>query len=93
MIVDNKTVLISSINWNQNSVLNNREAGIIIENEALAEYFACVFFFDWGLVEPKQKTLEENIIPTDFKNTIYIVIIFTMTFALILRDWRKRRWT
>lgn len=93
MIVDNKSVLISSINWNENSVLNNREAGIIIKNEALAEYFVEVFLYDWSLVEPKQKIQEENILSTDNKNTIYIVVIFTMTFALILRDWRKRRWT
>jgi len=27
------------------------------------------------------------------ENTIYIIIIFTLTFGLIARDWRKRKWT
>jgi cardiolipin synthase len=93
MIVDNKSVLISSINWNENSVLNNREAGIIIINEELTKYYSDVFFYDWNLSPPKQKTQEEIILSKDYKNTIYIVVIFTVTFALIVRDWRKRQWT
>ncbi len=47
MIVDENKVLISSINWNSNSVLQNREAGIIIENEEIGEYFSDVFLSDW----------------------------------------------
>lgn len=93
VIVDNKTVLISSINWNENSVLNNREAGIIIINENLAKYYVDVFFYDWNLNPPEPNTQEDDILPQDYKNTIYIVIIFTVTFALIIRDWRKRQWT
>jgi len=45
MIVDNESVLIASINWNENSVIRNREAGIIIENEEMAQYYTEVFFF------------------------------------------------
>jgi len=95
MIVDNKSVLISSINWNENSVTRNREAGIIIENEDVTQYYADVFFYDWNLDSPKSKKQEEMLSSsvTDDKNTIYIVTIFTMTFALIARDWRKRQWT
>ena len=26
------------------------------------------------------------------ENTIYIIIIFTLTFGLIAQDWRKRKW-
>ncbi len=95
MIVDNKSVLISSINWNENSVTRNREAGIIIENEDVVQYYTDVFFYDWNLDSPKSKKQEEISLSsvTDDKNTIYIVTIFTMTFALIARDWRKRQWT
>lgn len=92
MIVDNKSVLIASINWNENSVIHNREAGIIIENEDVAQYYADVFFYDWNLSSPKAQKQEEKSSQTDYKNTIYIVIIFTMTFALVARDWRKRQW-
>ena len=93
IIVDNESVLISSINWNENSFLNNREVGIIIKNGELAKYYADVFFYDWNLSQMEQKIINKNILSTDYKNTIYIMIIFTITFALIIRDWRKRKWT
>lgn len=47
LIVDGKKILISSINWNCNSITNNREIGIIVEDEAIGEYFAKVFLHDW----------------------------------------------
>ena len=91
MIVDNRSVLVSSINWNENSVTRNREAGIIIESEEVARYYTEVFFYDWDLIplESENITTSQGI----NKNTIYIAVIFTMTFALIIRDWRKRQWT
>ena len=94
LIVDNKSVLISSVNWNENSVTRNREVGIIIEDCEVAQYYTNVFFYDWNLSPPKlQKQSEEKYVQADYKNTIYIIIIFTITFALIARDWRKRQWT
>jgi len=94
LIVDNKSVLISSINWNENSVMRNREIGVIIKDNEVAQYYADVFFYDWNLRSPKQQKKEEyKDVQADYKNTIYIIIIFTMTFALIARDWRKRQWT
>ncbi|MBS3791009.1 MAG: hypothetical protein KGY66_08875, partial [Candidatus Thermoplasmatota archaeon] len=47
MIVDGTKTLISSINWNVNSPLQNREAGVIIENEKLGKYYSDVFLKDW----------------------------------------------
>ncbi len=46
MIADNCT-LISSINWNLNSVTKNRETGLIINNSEVASYFTSVFEYDW----------------------------------------------
>ena len=46
MIVDDK-VLISSINWNLNSVTANRETGIIIQNQEAADFFTEIFDYDW----------------------------------------------
>lgn len=42
VIADNK-VLISSINWSSNSPTNNREAGVIIENADVANFYKEVF--------------------------------------------------
>ena len=92
MIVDNKSVLVSSVNWNEGSVRKNREAGIIVENEEVARYYADVFFYDWNLSTPVPQAFEAKVSSTDYKNTFYIVVLFTMTFAFIARDWRRRQW-
>ena len=47
LIVDNERVLVSSINWNLNSVTENREIGLIVENRDLASRFLEAFEFDW----------------------------------------------
>ncbi len=47
LIVDGRTVVVSSVNWNRNSATANREAGLIVENEALGAYFEEVFAWDW----------------------------------------------
>jgi len=44
--IDGSAVLISSINWNENSPRNNREVGVIIYGEP-AKYFEEVFDHDW----------------------------------------------
>ena len=45
--VDNEIVSVSSINWSNNSVENNREAGAIVKNFDVAAFFKTVFDFDW----------------------------------------------
>ncbi|MFH0816917.1 MAG: phospholipase D-like domain-containing protein [Methanobacteriota archaeon] len=47
MVVDSETALVSSINWGRNSVVENREAGLIIESASAGEYFRAVFDYDW----------------------------------------------
>jgi phosphatidylserine/phosphatidylglycerophosphate/cardiolipin synthase-like enzyme len=48
VIVDDRAVLVSSINWNTNSPGFNREAGVIIEQPEVARYFREVFDADWS---------------------------------------------
>ncbi len=47
LIADGKEVLISSINWNKNSIASNREVGVIIYHDLVASYYRELFFFDW----------------------------------------------
>jgi cardiolipin synthase len=90
MIIDNTTVLVSSINWNQQSVTLNREAGVLVENPAAATYYADVFLSDWNL-EPHQNHASSP--PwADYKNLLLIAVVCGITGALIVRDWRKRKW-
>ncbi|UCE38180.1 MAG: lamin tail domain-containing protein [Thermoplasmata archaeon] len=58
MIVDGKYTLISSINWNRNSVTQNREVGVIIESDEVADYFTQIFLWDWN--EPPLAKIEVN---------------------------------
>ena len=48
VIVDCNKTLISSINWGYNSVTNNRETGVIIENREVAEFYTKIFMHDWN---------------------------------------------
>ena len=95
MIIDNSTVLISSINWNENSCMRNREAGVFIESTAISSYYAEVFFYDWHLydkqpMDPVNETVLLSIVMPD--NIIYIIGVFTLTLVVIARDWRQRKW-
>ncbi|TAJ45859.1 phospholipase D-like domain-containing protein [Methanofollis fontis] len=47
VIVDNRSVLVSSMNWNDNSADFNREAGVIVDSTEAGRYFAGVFSADW----------------------------------------------
>ncbi|MHA1960512.1 MAG: phospholipase D-like domain-containing protein [Candidatus Thorarchaeota archaeon] len=49
ILVDGRTVLISSINYSNGSIMANREAGVIIENQDVAQWYQDVFDFDWGI--------------------------------------------
>ena len=95
MIIDNNTVLISSINWNENSIMKNREVGVIIESTDVASYYADVFFYDWHIYDLAENqnqnfTIDQGTMMPD--NMIYIVSVFMLTFIVIARDWKQRKW-
>lgn len=47
VVVDNNAVLISSINWGRNSIVNNREAGVVVTCPDVAGYYSDLFLKDW----------------------------------------------
>lgn len=49
IIVDGRIVLISSINYSDGSIGDNREAGVIIENENVAQWYLEVYDYDSAL--------------------------------------------
>jgi len=49
VIIDGEKVLVSSINWNENSPSFNREAGVIIEHAGAGQYYTAVFEDDWSV--------------------------------------------
>jgi phosphatidylserine/phosphatidylglycerophosphate/cardiolipin synthase-like enzyme len=48
VILDGNRTIIGSINWNENSVQNNREVALLVEGERAAAYFEAVFEADWS---------------------------------------------
>lgn len=48
LIVDRDITFVGSINWNNNSVRNNREVGLLLHSEDVGEYFTAVFESDWS---------------------------------------------
>ena len=48
IVVDGKTVLVSSANWSGDGVLRNRDAGLIIRDAEIAAYYQNVFLDDWN---------------------------------------------
>jgi hypothetical protein len=47
IVVDAKEVLVSSQNWSSEGTLENRDAGVIIEQPEAAAYFQEIFLHDW----------------------------------------------
>lgn len=55
-VIADDQVLVSSMNWNENSACFNREAGVIIRSNEAASYFASVFLADWDGQKVSDKT-------------------------------------
>ena len=50
-IADGRIILICSVNWSEESISENREAGVVIENNDIAAWYQAVFDYDWGLAD------------------------------------------
>jgi hypothetical protein len=55
IIVDHKTVVVSSQNWSADGTLRNRDAGLIIyDSPEAAQYFEQIFLHDWAHLASQQ---------------------------------------
>jgi len=78
VIVDDTSVLVSSINWNTNSPNFNREVGVIIVYPGVARYFRDVFEDDWQPARTR----------TDYLRIAGLIAILACLAALF---WWKQR--
>lgn len=85
-VVADDTVFISSVNWNENSPVFNREAGLIIDNKVVSDYFASVFEQDWNGVVPHRSS--DTPVPDMMKIT---AAVGALTLVFVLYWWRHRR--
>jgi phosphatidylserine/phosphatidylglycerophosphate/cardiolipin synthase-like enzyme len=51
-VVDSRTVVVSSQNFSPAGVEENRDAGLIIESDEIANYFEPIFLSDWNKLKP-----------------------------------------
>jgi len=56
VIIDGESVLISSINWGDNSILRNREMGLIIHSQEITAPFETSFWEDWSRLDSTTDT-------------------------------------
>jgi len=83
VIVDGNSALVSSINWNENSPMNNREAGVIIRHPAAAAYYLRVFEEDWkNEYRPASQIFAE--LPEELPKPIIAVAILLFFAGIIL---------
>lgn len=57
--IDDKVVFISSINYSENSFVNNRESGIVIQNVNVTNYFLIIFEEDWTTSQVPSLPIEQ----------------------------------
>jgi len=81
-------------------VIENREAGVIIENRDVAEYFTNAFFYDWNAGNEADND-NEDASPDDADNEkagwspsswqIMFLVIIIILIISVIRDIYKRR--
>jgi len=86
VVVDGESVLVSSINWNENSPTENREVGVVVHDEEVAGYFDEVFETDWD-AEGDGTDGSEDAAPTDYALEIVIIVVVSgMGVWLVTRE-------
>ena len=81
VIVDGRSVLVSSINWNDNSPRFNRETGVIIDHDGVGEYFSRVFEDDWAASPLSTKKTG----PDWFNIGIALTVLFTLCIIAYIK--------
>jgi phosphatidylserine/phosphatidylglycerophosphate/cardiolipin synthase-like enzyme len=56
VIIDAKVVIVSSVNYSRQSLTQNREAGMVIQNDNAAVHFSEIFELDWNSGEEPPTT-------------------------------------
>jgi phosphatidylserine/phosphatidylglycerophosphate/cardiolipin synthase-like enzyme len=54
-VIDGKIVVVSSQNFSPAGVSDNRDAGVILESEDIAQYFGPIFSVDWQDSRPLER--------------------------------------
>ncbi|MFA5395866.1 MAG: phospholipase D-like domain-containing protein [Methanogenium sp.] len=85
VIVDGDAVLISSINWNENSPSFNRETGVIIESQDTGAYYSKVFDADWKDAGPLSDSLSAQANDTYLRQEIAAGVVMLLFVGYVVR--------
>ena len=92
VIVDGEYTLVSSINWGKGAVLLNREAGVIIRNRDIAEYFTNVFLYDWNLKErPWEGGADEDDAEQRIRRAQYVFSAISILGGITVAGFLRKR--
>jgi len=81
VIIDD-SVWIGSMNWNDNSMKDNRETGLIIFSEEITAVYANAFFKDWGAEDVFEGTIDIQVdVPSEIKANGAFVLDASGTYA------------
>jgi phosphatidylserine/phosphatidylglycerophosphate/cardiolipin synthase-like enzyme len=62
ILVDGDGVLVSSQNWSEPAVLDNREAGLWLQHRAIHDYYHAVFEADWSVAKNEPTGLSHELL-------------------------------
>lgn len=65
-LVDSDKTFVSSINWDENAVINNREAAVVITSPDVHRYYETLFQKDWDSSATRSAGVAEDMSPNSF---------------------------
>ena len=64
IIIDGEHVLVSSINWGDSALVRNREMGLMLSSEAVAEVFIESWYEDWNRLDSTTDSDQDRLLDT-----------------------------
>ena len=64
IIVDGEHVLVSSINWGDSALVRNREMGLLLSSQSVAQVYADSWYEDWNRVDNTTDTDQDRLLDT-----------------------------
>jgi phosphatidylserine/phosphatidylglycerophosphate/cardiolipin synthase-like enzyme len=92
LIIDDAVTLLSSINFGENAFTNNREAGLVIQNTNVANYYLSIFESDWldGEIPPFPLVTDATTTTTTTTTTSFSWLSILMFIFAIKLFWRSK---
>lgn len=58
-VIDERLVLVGSMNWNLHSIVQNREVSLLLDDPTIGSHFARVFDHDWSRTEESERAIPQ----------------------------------